>query len=96
MVAPSCPTGKLPAVNADGTCYDGNCIDSTECSAVRSCSVCTATDQICVSDLGVVGVAHCVSAKPCTLASHCACYEALCGGLSPCTETVGGISCGGG
>ncbi len=100
---PTCAAGKLPTVTADGTCYDGNCIDITECTEVRNCSVCSATASLvatqeltCVYDLGVRGVAHCVSVPACMLASRCACYGELCGGILPCGELSNGISCGAG
>jgi len=39
MLAPSCPVLQVPEMNADGTCYSGNCvaIDNCTCSMASEC-----------------------------------------------------------
>ncbi|MGE5788198.1 MAG: hypothetical protein ACM3ZE_26620 [Myxococcales bacterium] len=98
MATPVCPAGRVPSVTADGTCWDGDCINAEECSEVSSCSVCSGNNLMCVYSNGARGVAHCVKEPwPCATNSLCACYGALCNGVEPCAAREFGnygLSCG--
>jgi hypothetical protein len=95
-VTPQCDAGKLPSLMEGDLCWDGNCIDVVDCSAVTGCDVCKSNGLMCVYDSDT-DVAHCVALPvevACALPSRCACHRNLCGAKA-CTETPTGISCSG-
>lgn len=93
-VTPQCDAGKLPTLFEGDTCWDDNCIDIVDCSAVTGCDVCKSNGLMCVYDADT-DVAHCVSQPvECAAASKCACHRGLCGAKT-CTDTATGISCSG-
>jgi len=78
---PACSAGQAPIV--EGSYYSGSCIPVDQCSAVTSCSVCTAANLACVTDQinSVLGTEyHCVSVPAnCVQNPTCQCM----GGCEP-------------
>ncbi len=75
---PTCPAGQAPVVEND--CFNTTCIPVDQCTAVTSCSVCSAAGLACVTDQinSVLGSDyHCISVpSDCTQNPTCECLGA--------------------
>ena len=100
VATPICPDGQVPGVNADGTCYTGGCVPTTQCRSVASCNVC-GSSQACVTNQSRGrNEHHCVTVPAGCSSANCSCLgDSVC--LSPYSSCdnnssggVKGVTCG--